>query len=161
MIAAYIFDINLSDINAVDINEEEAIDKAQDRHNMDKRSDAIITLDINKQAAHMHSNSLAEEAMKLFDNLMKHEIYLADVESDEDVKNIVQLLDAKLEDTSKRTEPQNCELKQNKMLVILRKSVKAEITGNWMLHFQTFRDMLSCFAATGHNTYTKSWHTYL
>ena len=99
--------------------------------------------------------------MKLFDNLMKHEVYLADVESDENVKNIVQMLDAKLEDLSKRTVPQNCEFKHNKMIGILRKTVKAERTGNWMLHLQTFRDMLSCFSVTGHDTYTKSWHTYL
>ena len=50
----------------------------------------------------MHSNSVAKEAMmKLFDNLIKHEVDLADVESDENVKNIVQLLDTKLEDMSK------------------------------------------------------------
>ena len=55
-------------------------------------------------------------------------------------------------DTSKRTEPQNCELKQNKMLEIPRKFVKAERTVNWMLHLQISRDMLSCFAATGNNT---------
>ena len=61
---------------------------------------------INAQAAHMHSNTVAEEAMRLFDNLMKHEVDLADVESDENVKNIVQLLDAKLEDMGIRTEPQ-------------------------------------------------------
>ena len=78
------------------------------------------------------------------------------MESDENVKNSVQLLDAKLEDMSKRKEPQNYELKHNKMLGILRKFVKAERTGNWMLHLQTVRDMLSCFAATGHSTCTKS-----
>ena len=50
----------------------------------------------------MHSNTVAEEAMmKLFDNLIKHELDLADVESDENVKNILQLLDAKVEDMSK------------------------------------------------------------
>ena len=123
LIAADIFDINRPDTNAVDINEEESIDQAQDRHNMDNRSDGIITLDINKQAPHMYSNTVAEEAMKLFDNLMKHEVNLADVESDENVKTIVQLLEAKLEDMSKRTVPQNCELKHNKMLGILRKFV--------------------------------------
>ena len=63
----------------------------------------LLTL-MNKQ------HTCIPEAMKLFDNLMKHEVDLADVESGENVKNIVQLLDAKLEDTSKRTEPQNCEL---------------------------------------------------
>ena len=51
----------------------------------------------------MHSDTVAEEAiMKLFDNLIKHEVDLADMESDENVKNIVQLLDAKLEDMSKK-----------------------------------------------------------
>ena len=128
---------------------------------MDYRSDTIITLDINEQAAQMHSNTVAEEAMKLFDNLMKHEVDLADVESDDNVKTIVQLLDTKLEDMSKRTVPQNRELKHNTMLGILRKFVKAEKTENWMLHLQTVRDMLSCFSETGHNIYTKSGHIYL
>ena len=136
MIAADIFDINRPINNAVDINEEESIDQAQDRHNMNEKSDAITALDINEQAALMHTNTVAEEAMKLFDNLMKHEVILADVESHENVKNIVQLLDAKLEHISKRTEPHNCELKHNKMLGILRKFVKAERTGNWMLHYK-------------------------
>ena len=36
----------------------------------------------------MHSNTVAEEAMKLFDNLIKHEVDLADVESDENVKKL-------------------------------------------------------------------------
>ena len=49
----------------------------------------------------MHTNTVAEEAMKLFDNLIKHEVDLAHVESGENVKNIVQLLDAKLENMSK------------------------------------------------------------
>ena len=123
LIAADIFDINRPDNNAVDINEEESIDQAQDRHNMDNRSDGIITLDIYEQAAYMHSNTVAEEDIKLFGNLMKHDVDLADVESDENVKTIVQLLDAKLEDMSKWTVPQNCALKHNKMLGILRKFV--------------------------------------
>ena len=121
LIAADIFEINRPDNNAVLVNDEESIDQANVRHNRDERSDAIITLDINEQAAHVHDNAVAEEAMKLFDNLMKHEVDLADVESDENVKNIVQLLDTKLEDMSKKNR-------------ILRKFVKAERTGNWMLH---------------------------
>ena len=69
---------------------------------MDERSGAIVTLVNNEQAAHVHSNTVAEEAMiKLFDNLIKHEVDLADIESDENVKNVVQLLDTKLEDMSK------------------------------------------------------------
>ena len=88
MIAADILDINRPDYNAVDINEKESIDQAQDRHNKDERSDVIIILDIHEQAVHIHSNTVAEENMKLFDNLMKHEVDLADVESDENVKTL-------------------------------------------------------------------------
>ena len=70
-IAAGIFDINRPDKNAVDINEEESIDQTQGIHNGDERSDAIVTLDINEQAARMHSNTVAGEAMMtLFDSLM-------------------------------------------------------------------------------------------
>ena len=47
---------------------------------------------------------MTEKAMKPFDNFMKHEVDLADVLSDENVKNSVQFLDDKLEDMSvKRT----------------------------------------------------------
>ena len=49
---------------------------------MNERSDFIISLDINEQAAHVHANTVAEEAMKLFDNFIKHKIDLADVKTD-------------------------------------------------------------------------------
>ena len=88
LILADIFDTNQPDNNAEDINEEESIDQAQDRHNRDERSDAIITLDINEQAAPMHFKTVAEEAMKLFDSLVKHEVDIADVESDKNVKTL-------------------------------------------------------------------------
>ena len=58
---ADIFDINCPDNNAVDINEEESIDQTQDRHNMDEGSDTIVTLANNEQAAHVHSNTVAEK----------------------------------------------------------------------------------------------------
>ena len=41
---------------------------------------------MNMHAAHMYSNTVAEEAIKLFDNRMKQEIDLADVELDKNVK---------------------------------------------------------------------------
>ena len=109
-IAADIFDINQTDNNAGDTNEVESIDQTHDIHNWDERSDAIITFGINEHTAHMHSNTVAKEAMtKLFDKLIKHEVDLADVESEENVKNIVQLLDAKLEDMSKKNRTSNYE----------------------------------------------------
>ena len=67
---------------------EKSIDQAQDRHNRDKRSNAIIILVIYEQAAHMHSNTMAEDDMKLFGNRLNHEVDLADVEWDENVKTL-------------------------------------------------------------------------
>ena len=51
LMAADIFDNNRPDNNAADINEEESIDQAQDKHNRDEIIDAIITLDINEQCS--------------------------------------------------------------------------------------------------------------
>lgn len=48
-----------------------------------------------------------------------------------------------------------------RMINILRKSIKAERTGNWSLHLQSVYDMLPYFAATGHILYTKSAYIYL
>ena len=90
--------------------------------------------------------------MKLFDKFMKHEVDLAYVESDENVRNIEQLLDAKLEDMSKKNRTSKLWNQHIKMLEILRKFNKAERTENWMLHLQSVR---------GHNAYTKSGHIYL
>ena len=92
LIAADVFDINRPDNNVVDINDEESIDQAQDRYNRDEIIGVKITFDINRQAAHMHANTVTEEAIRLFDNLM---------ESEKNVKNIIQLLDAKLDDVTK------------------------------------------------------------
>ena len=65
----------------------------------------------------MHFNTVAKKAMmKLFDNLIKHEVDLADVESDKNVKNIVQLLDTKLEDMSKTNRTSKLCIQHNKML---------------------------------------------
>ena len=83
----------------------------------------------------MHSNSVAKEAMmKLFDNLIKHEVDLADVESDENVKNIVQLLDTKLEDMSKTNRTSKLWIQHNKMLGDSEKIRQSWRDCNWMLH---------------------------
>jgi hypothetical protein len=47
------------------------------------------------------------------------------------------------------------------MIDILRRFLKAEQTGNWMLHLQAVCDMLPFLAAAGHNHYTKSATIYL
>ena len=92
---------------------------------------------------------------------MKHEVDLVGVESDENVNNFVQSLDAKLEDMSKKNRTSKLWIQYSRMQVILGKFIKAGRTGKWLLHLQTVRDMLTYFAATGHNAYTNSGHVYL
>jgi hypothetical protein len=52
-------------------------------------------------------------------------------------------------------------LEYMKMVDILRKLIKGERTGNWMIHLQAVSDMLPYFAAAGHNMYAKSAYIYL
>ena len=47
------------------------------------------------------------------------------------------------------------------MVDILRKFIRAELTGNWALHLQAIQGMLPYLAASGHNLYTKSARVYL
>lgn len=76
-----------------------------------------------------------------------------------------------LKSVAKKLEDQKLSLKDHrtallwleymKMVDILRKFIKGEREGNWMLHLQAIRDMLPYFAAAGHNMYTKSAYIYL
>ncbi|KAL8563077.1 hypothetical protein ACOMHN_065219 [Nucella lapillus] len=47
------------------------------------------------------------------------------------------------------------------MVDILRQFLKAERTGNWMLHLHALQRMFPFLAAAGHSQYTKSVHLYL
>ena len=47
------------------------------------------------------------------------------------------------------------------MVDILRQFLKAERTGNWILHLKAMQRMLPFLAAAGHSQYTKSIHIYL
>jgi hypothetical protein len=47
------------------------------------------------------------------------------------------------------------------MVRLLRQFIKAERTGNWKFHLQTLTDMLTFFAAAGHNNYLKSGYLYV
>ena len=47
------------------------------------------------------------------------------------------------------------------MVEILCRFIKAERTGNFSLHLSVVQEMLPYFAASGHNSYTKSAYMYL
>lgn len=61
----------------------------------------------------------------------------------------------------RRAETGRLWLQYMEMVSILRQFIKAERTGNWMLHLQSIMDMLPFFAACGHNNYLKSGYLYL
>ena len=46
------------------------------------------------------------------------------------------------------------------MVDTLKLFIKAERTGNWMLHLKALHEMLPYFAAAGHTLYTKSAYIY-
>ena len=47
------------------------------------------------------------------------------------------------------------------LVCIMQKSIKAQRTGNWMLHLESLSEMLPFFAASGHHFYAKSGYAYL
>ena len=47
------------------------------------------------------------------------------------------------------------------MISIVRNFVKAERTGNWPMHLFSQAEMLSYFASSGHNNYTKGSYLYI
>ena len=52
-------------------------------------------------------------------------------------------------------------LQYMEMVDILRLFIKAERTGDWMLHLKSLQEMLPFFAASGHNLYAKSAYIYV
>lgn len=52
-------------------------------------------------------------------------------------------------------------LQYMEMIGALSQFIKAERPGNWNLHLKAVQDMLSYFAAAGHNLYAKSSYIYL
>ena len=48
-----------------------------------------------------------------------------------------------------------------KYVQIVKNFIRAERTGDWHLHLQVVSQMMSLFAASGHNNYTKSSRLYL
>ena len=47
------------------------------------------------------------------------------------------------------------------MIDILHSFIKAERTGDWLLHLKSCKEMLPYLAASGHNLYTKFLRLYL
>lgn len=76
------------------------------------------------------------------------------------LRSILEKLDAEKE-SMKDHRTAKLWLQYMEMVSLLRTFIKAERTGNWLLHLQTVQKMLPYFAAAGHNHYSKSAYIYL
>lgn len=100
------------------------------------------------------------EVGKIFDNLMMDEDVIANLSS-LDVLSRVAAKTREECDGMGNLRTAKLWLQYLEMVAILKRFIKAERTGNWMLHLAAVRDMLPYFAAAGHNMYVKSAYLYL
>ena len=100
------------------------------------------------------------ELKEVFDALLSGKISLDSAVS-KDVLQIVNTMVQKEKNVLRSLQTSQLWLQYMEMVDILRNFVRSERTGDWKLHLQTLRDMLSYLAAAGHNAYTKSIHVYL
>ena len=101
------------------------------------------------------------ECVEIKDSLMKNPPVAAD---DVESSNYLAELDNKVHQTKDGLA--NCPtakllLQYLDTLDIVCRFLKAERTGQWLLHLQAVSDMLPYFSASGHNLYTKSVVMYL
>ena len=101
-----------------------------------------------------------EKAIHEFDRHIKGDNDLRQVQTDANVQQIRQMIESEFQKL-KKSRTSKIWIQYIEMLDVLRKFVKAERTGNWLLHLQAVADMLPYFAASGHNAYTKSSYIYL
>ena len=120
------------------------------------------------QSSLAESNSLShdevdtdfKEASELYDRLVAKQVSPKDLKDNETVVNISRKLQHQKMMNS-RTRALWLQVQYIAMIDILKTFLKAERTGNWLLHLSAVHDMLPYLAAAGHNLYTKSARLYL
>ena len=98
-------------------------------------------------------------AREVYDKAMGSTLPLEEVCTSEVIKRIQIRLKERKESMTSRTA--RLWVQYMNMVDILRQFLKAERTGNWMLHLQSVKDMLPYFAASGHSLYAKSAYIYV
>ena len=83
------------------------------------------------------------------------------VEGDELATRIVQWFDITKTRLISESRTAALWMHYSQYICIVRDFIRAERTSNWTLHISATRNMLSLFAATGHNHYVKSSRLYL
>lgn len=105
-------------------------------------------------------NADLESAKELYERLIDNPDIRDEVYSSEVLARIGNKLTEKKESLLNGSRTAALWLEYMKMVDILRLFIKAERTGNWLLHLQATYEMLPYFAAAGHNLYTKSAYIY-
>ena len=118
-----------------------------------------------EQESHMKSdfNGFPFDSSKLvhlYDSLIGKEITVESACQEEIIDDINDKL-VQVIDSLKVARTSRLWIQYMEMIDILRKSLKAERTGDWKLHLASVCEMLPYFAAAGHNLYAKSAYLYL
>ena len=100
-----------------------------------------------------------ETVSSLFDQVLKGELAPQAVEGNQHLQRI----SAKLRERKRSLIGKTAHrwLQYMSTVDILKRFLKAERTGNWLLHLSVVHEMLPYLAAAGHNAYTKSAYLYL
>jgi len=101
-----------------------------------------------------------QQAVIQLEHLMRQESAISDIAGDEHVVHMQEMLVSTFRNLQK-SRTSKLWIQYIEMLDILRMFIKAERTSNWLLRLQAVSSMLSYFAASGHNAYTKSAYIYL
>ena len=101
------------------------------------------------------------EVCSFFKKLMSHEISIQEMCAYLPLKNVYDRLNITKNVLEERSRTAKLWLQYMNMVDLLKKYLKAERTGNWLMHLQCIHDMIPIFAASGHNNYAKcSWLYY-
>ena len=107
-----------------------------------------------------NSDADLEEIKLLLENLLKDEISTDNVASSDVINRFSESLKNKIKNLSESCTAKLC-LQYLEMIDILHSFIKAERTGDWLLHLKSCKEMLPNLAASGHNLYTQSLRLYL
>ncbi|WAR17805.1 hypothetical protein MAR_032399 [Mya arenaria] len=105
-------------------------------------------------------DSMIGDIGKLYDDFTDGKSNMSDITQSELLDNACTKLD-ETKDEMRKFRTAALWLQYMEMVHILQSFVKAERTGDWLLHLDTVSRMLPYFAAAGHNLYLKSAYVYL
>ena len=100
--------------------------------------------------------STAKELYEIASTLALGDMCLAEV-----LAKILEKLDAKKEELAALLRTAKLWTDYMNMLDVLHQFLRAKRIGDWNLHLQSVRDILSYFAVSEHSLYTKSAYVYL